>query len=103
VFDVAVDIRRSSPTFGKWVGATLSGENHQQLWVPPGFAHGFLTLSDTADFLYKTTAFYSKELERGIRWDDPDIAVEWPLNDFTPALSSKDQLGPAIGSVQVFA
>jgi dTDP-4-dehydrorhamnose 3,5-epimerase len=92
VFDVAVDIRRSSPTFGKWVGATLSGENHHQLWIPPGFAHGFLTLSDTADFLYKTTAFYSKELERGIRWDDPDIAVDWSFPELVYSLSEKDRV-----------
>ena len=90
VFDVAVDIRRSSPTFGKWVGAILSDENQHQLWIPPGFAHGFLTLSDTADFLYKATAFYSKELERGIRWDDSTIALNWPLSESVYSLSEKD-------------
>ena len=93
VFDVAVDIRKGSPTFGKWVSATLSGENHHQLWIPPGFAHGFLTLSDTADFLYKTTAFYSRELESGIRWDDPSIAVQWPLGGASPSLSARDLIG----------
>ena len=92
VFDVAVDIRRSSPTFGKWVAATLSGENHHQLWIPPGFAHGFLTLSDTADFLYKTTAFYSKDHERGIRWDDPALGVSWPLQGSGPGLSDRDRM-----------
>lgn len=102
VFDVAVDIRRSSPTFGKWVAATLSGENYHQLWIPPGFAHGFLTLSDTADFLYKTTAFYSRELERGIRWDDPAIGVDWPLKGLVPALSPKDRAGLDLYAVQVF-
>jgi dTDP-4-dehydrorhamnose 3,5-epimerase len=90
VFDVAVDIRRSSPTFGKWVGAILSDENQHQLWIPPGFAHGFLTLSETADFLYKTTAFYSKEFERGIRWNDSTIALNWPLSGSAYSLSEKD-------------
>ena len=103
VFDVAVDIRRSSPTFGKWVAATLSGENHHQLWIPPGFAHGFLTLSDTADFLYKTTAFYSKELERGIRWDDPAIGVDWPISGTECFLSEKDTAARYISEGQVFA
>jgi len=91
VFDVAVDLRRSSPTFGKWVGARLSAENHQMLWVPPGFGHGFVVLSESADFLYKCTKFYSPEYERGIRWNDPDLAIQWPLPEGSePVLSSKD-------------
>ncbi|WP_313731301.1 dTDP-4-dehydrorhamnose 3,5-epimerase [Pseudomonas sp.] len=101
VFDVAVDIRRSSPTFGKWVGAVLSAENNNQLWVPPGFAHGFVTLSDTAEFLYKTTDFYSPRSERCIAWDDPEIAIEWPI-DYLPNLSSKDQLGLALAEAELF-
>ena len=102
VFDVAVDIRRSSPTFGKWVAATLSGENHHQLWIPPGFAHGFLTLSDTADFLYKTTAFYSKELERGIRWDDLNVGIKWPTQDRDKKLSDRDRITGSIGTSTLF-
>ncbi|MFJ4343856.1 dTDP-4-dehydrorhamnose 3,5-epimerase [Pseudomonas sp. NPDC089401] len=101
VFDVAVDIRRSSPTFGKWVGAVLSAENKNQLWIPPGFAHGFVTLSDTAEFLYKTTEFYSPRSERCIAWDDPAIAIDWPI-DFTPSLSGKDQLGVALADAELF-
>ncbi|MDP1723444.1 MAG: dTDP-4-dehydrorhamnose 3,5-epimerase [Alphaproteobacteria bacterium] len=91
VFDVVVDIRKDSPTYGKWVGEILSAENKKQLWIPEGFAHAFLTLSESAEFLYKTTDFYSKEHERSIRWDDPDIGIEWPNmdnNDFV--LSEKD-------------
>lgn len=101
VFDVAVDIRRSSPTFGKWVGAVLSAENKIQLWIPPGFAHGFVTLSETAEFLYKTTDFYSPASERCIAWDDPEIGIEWPI-DFSPSLSGKDQLGGALANAEVF-
>lgn len=101
VFDVAVDIRRSSPTFGKWVGALLSSQNHNQLWIPPGFAHGFVTLSDTAEFVYKTTDFYSAQSERCIAWDDPQIAVEWPI-DFEPTLSAKDQVGKALDQADLF-
>ncbi len=101
VFDVAVDIRRSSLTFGKWVGAVLSAENKNQLWVPPGFAHGFVTLTETAEFLYKTTDFYSPASERCIAWDDPEIAIEWPI-DFSPSLSGKDQLGVALANAEVF-
>jgi dTDP-4-dehydrorhamnose 3,5-epimerase len=88
VFDVAVDIRRGSPTFGQWVGAELSGENHRQLYVPPGFAHGFCVLSESADFLYKCTDFYAPQDEQGIRWNDPDIGIDWPGEDFT--ISDKD-------------
>ncbi|MBV4539629.1 dTDP-4-dehydrorhamnose 3,5-epimerase [Pseudomonas vlassakiae] len=101
VFDVAVDIRRSSPTFGKWVGAVLSAQNHNQLWIPPGFAHGFVTLSDTAEFLYKTTDFYATQSERCIAWDDSQIAVEWPI-DFAPTLSAKDLVGKALAQADLF-
>ena len=92
VFDVAVDIRKESPTFGKWVGEVLSAENKKQMWIPPGFAHGFLTLSETAEFLYKTTDYYAPEHERCIRWNDPQLAVAWPLNE-VPVLSHKDVAG----------
>ncbi|MBK9446940.1 MAG: dTDP-4-dehydrorhamnose 3,5-epimerase [Betaproteobacteria bacterium] len=94
VFDVAVDIRPGSVTFGKWVGEVLSAENKLQMWIPPGFAHGFLTLSETAEFLYKTTDYYSPEHERCIVWNDPDIQIAWPLNQL-PALSGKDTQGVA--------
>ena len=96
VFDVAVDIRRDSPTFGRWAGSVLSAENHHQLWIPPGLAHGFVVLTDTADFLYKTTDYYSPAHERAIRWDDPAIGIEWPLAAHgiaQPVLSDKDQTG----------
>lgn len=94
VYDVAVDIRRSSPTFGRWVGATLSAENKHALWVPPGFAHGFLTLSETADFQYKCTDVYHPASERTIRWDDPAIGIEWPVDDgMDVQLSEKDRIG----------
>ncbi|MBP7452942.1 MAG: dTDP-4-dehydrorhamnose 3,5-epimerase [Ottowia sp.] len=94
VFDVAVDIRRDSPTFGRWAGAVLSEENQQQLWIPPGLAHGFVVLTDTADFLYKTTDYYSPAHERAIRWDDPAIGIDWPLAAHgiaQPVLSDKDK------------
>lgn len=93
VFDVAVDIRRGSPTFGRWVGVELSESNHRQLWIPPGFAHGFLVLSDEADFLYKTTDYYSPAHERCIRWDDPTLAIAWPDLGVAPTLSPKDRVG----------
>lgn len=94
VFDVAVDIRRESPTFGKWVGGYLSAENKRQLWIPPGLAHGFLVLSDYAEFLYKTTEYYAPQHERCIVWNDPDLAIEWPeLTGLEPLLSGKDAAG----------
>ena len=102
VFDVAVDIRRSSPTFGQWVGAELSAENHRQLWIPPGFAHGFVVLSDTADFVYKTTAYYAPESDRGLLWNDPDIAIAWPQLDIDFSLSEKDQHQPAFKQAELF-
>jgi len=102
VFDVAVDIRKGSPTFGEWVGATLNGENHYQLWIPPGFAHGFMTLSETADFLYKTTAFYSRAAERAILWSDADLRIEWP-EDLRPELSAKDAEAKGFVGAEVFA
>lgn len=101
VFDVAVDIRKSSQTFGQWVGEILSAENKKQLWIPEGFAHAFLTLSETAEFLYKTTGFYSKECERAIIWNDADIAINWPdINNIQ--LSDKDALASSFKSAEVF-
>ncbi len=102
VFDVAVDIRRSSPTFGKWVGVELSEDNHWQLWVPPGFAHGFVVLSESADFLYKTNDYYAPEYERCIAWNDPAIGIQWPL-DVAPQLSAKDMLGHLLVSADALA
>lgn len=101
VFDVAVDIRKSSPTFGKWVGVELSEDNHKQFWIPPGFAHGFLTLTDAAEFLYKTTDYYAPQFERSILWNDPDIGIQWPDGDASPALSSKDQLAMTLSESQI--
>lgn len=102
VFDVAVDIRKHSPTFGKWVGVTLSAENKRQLWIPAGFAHGFLVTSDSAEFLYKTTDYYAPEFERSILWNDPAIGIEWPL-DGEPLLSNKDKIGKLLSEAEVFA
>lgn len=96
VFDVAVDIRRDSPTYGRWVGEHLSEANQRQLWVPPGLAHGFLVLSESADFLYKTTDYYDPASERCLAWNDPSVGVDWPLNGHAPALSGKDQAGLAL-------
>ncbi len=96
VFDVAVDIRPDSATFGRWVGMELSGDNHRELWIPPGLAHGFLVTSDSADFLYKTTEYYRPESEGSVRWDDPDLAIAWPLDGITPALSAKDAAAPRL-------
>jgi dTDP-4-dehydrorhamnose 3,5-epimerase len=101
VFDVAVDIRRSSPTFGKWVGEILSAENKRQLWVPEGFAHGFVVLSDTAEFLYKTTDYYAPAFERCIAWNDERLAIDWPING-EPVLSRKDVEGAAFKTAEVF-
>ncbi len=101
VFDVAVDLRKSSHTFGKWVGEILSEENKRMLWVPPGFAHAYLVISDTADFLYKTTDFYAPQYERTVLWNDPDIGVEWPIEN-TPILSEKDQAGTLFKNCEVY-
>jgi dTDP-4-dehydrorhamnose 3,5-epimerase len=101
VYDVAVDLRRSSPHFGRWVGVHLSAENKRQLWVPEGFGHGFVVLSEVAEFLYKTTDYYAPEHERCIRWDDPTLAIDWPL-DAPPQLSAKDQAGLAFTEADVF-
>jgi len=102
VFDVAVDIRKSSPNFGKWVGVTLSVENHRQLWVPPGFAHGFVVLSESAQFLYKTTDYWYQAHERSIVWNDPEIGIEWPI-DFEPLLAAKDAAGNRLSEAELFA
>jgi len=102
VYDVAVDLRMSSPTFGKWVGLELSDDNHRQFWVPPGFGHGFLVLSEQADFLYKTTDYYAPEYERCIKWDDPVVGIDWPL-DGSPLVSSKDQQGVSFQNAEVFS
>ena len=101
VFDAAVDLRRSSPTFGKWVGEILSADNKKQLWIPEGFAHGFVTLSDTAEFLYKTTDFYSSDCENSIIWNDEMIAIQWPFN-FKPSLSGKDQIASNFNNAKYF-
>lgn len=106
VFDVAVDLRRSSVHFGKWVGYELSAENHRMLWVPPGFGHGFLVLSESADFLYKTTYYYAPEWDRGVHWNDPEIGIGWPLAALQGRelqLSAKDQVQPLLRDAEVFA
>ena len=102
VFDVAVDLRQSSLSFGQWVGVELSEDNQRQLWIPPGFAHGFLVLSESTDFLYKTTDYYSPEHERCIAWDDPAIGVRWPDVGSAPQLSAKDQQGRALTQAELF-
>lgn len=102
VFDVCVDLRRSSPTFGKSVSVILSAENHRQFWVPPGFAHGFLVTTDSAEFLYKTTDYYAPEYERSLLWNDPALGIEWPLQQ-EPLLSVKDKAGVPLASADVFA
>ena len=102
VFDVAVDLRKSSPTFGQWVGEILSAENKRQLWLPEGFAHGFVVLSDIAEFLYKTTEYYAPEHERCIAWNAPDLSIAWPSGD-EPVLSAKDARGAVLADAEVFA
>ncbi|WP_426341194.1 dTDP-4-dehydrorhamnose 3,5-epimerase [Pseudoduganella sp. S-14] len=102
VFDVAVDLRKSSPTFGQWVGEILSAENKRQLWVPEGFGHGFVVLSDSAEFLYKTTDYYAPQYERSIAWNDPELAIDWRFHG-TPSLSAKDAKGTPFRSAEVFA
>jgi dTDP-4-dehydrorhamnose 3,5-epimerase len=103
VFDVAVDIRQSSPSFGQWVGVELTEDNYRQLWVPPGFAHGFYVLSDTADFLYKTTDYYLPDLERSLLWNDPTVAVSWPIQaDVSPIVSAKDKIAPKLTDAELF-
>ena len=102
VYDVAVDIRQLSPTFRQWVGRTLSEKNKELFWIPPGFAHGFLVLSDEADFVYKCTDYYTPGDEYAIRWDDPDLAIEWPLNSNTPNLSEKDAQAPLMSAAKLF-
>ena len=102
VFDVAVDIRRSSPSFGQWAGVVLSAENKRQMWIPTGFAHGFLVLSDSAEFLYKTTDYWAPEHERCLQWDDPAVGIHWPLVD-APVMSAKDQQGQLLANAEVFA
>jgi dTDP-4-dehydrorhamnose 3,5-epimerase len=101
VFDVAVDLRRASPTFGRWVGERLSGDNKRMLWIPPGFGHGFLVLSESADFLYKTTDYYAPEHERVIAWNDPELAIKWPIAG-TPTLSGRDAAGARFRDAEVF-
>lgn len=103
VFDVAVDVRRTSPHFGRWVGYELSDANKRMLWVPPGFAHGFVVLSDSADFLYKCTQLYDSSDDRGIRWNDPAVGIDWPLAGITPQLSGKDAAAPLLADAEVFA
>jgi dTDP-4-dehydrorhamnose 3,5-epimerase len=98
VFDVAVDIRPQSATYGRWVGVELSETNRRQLWIPPGLAHGFLVLSEAADFLYKASEYYAPELERSLRWDDPTLKIDWPLGGMAPTLSSKDAVAPFFGA-----
>jgi dTDP-4-dehydrorhamnose 3,5-epimerase len=102
VFDVTVDLRKSSPTFGQWVGVELTEDNHRQLWIPPGFAHGFYVLSDSADFLYKTTDYYAPEFECSLIWNDPAIGIEWPLNT-QPIISIKDAQGKTLADAKVFS
>ena len=101
VFDVAVDVRLNSPNFGKWSGECLSADNQRQVWVPPGFAHGFVVLTDFADFLYKTTDYYAHEHERCLKWDDPAVGIEWPVEG-DPLLSAKDRDGKALADCEVF-
>jgi dTDP-4-dehydrorhamnose 3,5-epimerase len=101
IFDVAVDLRKASPTFGRWFGTVLSAEKGNQMWIPPGFAHGFLTLSETADVLYKASDYYAPDCERTIAWDDPALAIDWPL-DGPPLLSAKDSAAPTLAQAETF-
>lgn len=101
VYDVAVDLRKSSSTFGKWAGVVLSAENKRQLWIPEGFAHGFFVMSETAEFLYKTTDYWAPEFERNLRWDDPAIGIDWPTEGI-PLLSEKDKMGTLLANAEVF-
>ncbi|MYM74174.1 dTDP-4-dehydrorhamnose 3,5-epimerase [Duganella sp. FT134W] len=103
VFDVAVDIRKSSPTFGQWFGIELSAENKRQVWIPPGFAHGFVVTSDSAEFVYKTTDYWAPEHERAILWNDPAIGIDWPALEAAPLLSGKDQAAALLANAEVFA
>jgi len=102
VYDVAVDLRRSSPTFGRWVGERLSAENHRMMWVPPGFAHGFVVLSESAEFLYKTTDYYAPEHERTLLWNDPALAIDWPIEG-RPVLKPKDASGTPLAQAETFS
>ncbi len=103
VYDVAIDVRRSSPRFGEWVGVELSDTNHHMMWIPPGFAHGFLTLTEKVDFMYKCTELYSPQYERCIRWDDPDVGIQWPLPvGVSPQLAARDAQAPGIRNAEVF-
>ena len=102
VFDVAVDMRRSSASFGRWVGADLDAQSHRQMWIPPGFAHGFVVLSESADFLYKTTDYYAPTAEAAVRWNDPTLAVQWPELGMAPLLSAKDVAAPALADARCF-
>ncbi len=101
-FDVAVDVRRGSPSFGRWVGLELDAVTHRQMWIPPGFAHGFLALEDDTHFLYKTTDFYARDSERAIAWDDPAIGIAWPLQGLAPMLAPKDAAAPRLAQAEVF-
>jgi dTDP-4-dehydrorhamnose 3,5-epimerase len=103
VYDVVVDLRRSSPHFGRWVGVELTAANKRMFWVPEGFAHGFLTLADGTDFLYKCTSRYAPEHEQSLAWDDPDVGIAWPLDDIVPQLSAKDAAGTRLADVKAFA
>ena len=103
VLDVAVDLRKSSATFGQWAGAELSGSNHRMMWIPPGFAHGFLVLTESADFLYKTTDYYAPQCEAALRWDDPTVAIPWPLGGEQPLVASKDAQAPFLAAATLFA
>lgn len=102
IFDVAVDLRKDSPYFGQWVSCLLSGENRRQFWVPEGFAHGFLVVSESAEVLYKTTDYYAPQHERSILWDDPDLAIAWPLSGEVPTLSAKDKAGQRLKDAEIF-